>query len=380
MVRTKSPLEDLVMTRIYPNPQFWRNRDVFVTGHTGFKGSWLTIWLHHLGARVHGYSLPAVSGSGGEKSLFDAAGVSELLTSHCEADIRNADLLRQKWKESEATALFHLAAQPLVRESYQRPAETFEVNIQGTVSVLEALKNVRRPAAAVIVTTDKCYENLEEIWGRRETDTLGGHDPYSASKAAAEIVVSAYRRSFFQSPTGSCISIATARAGNVIGGGDWAPERLIPDLARSLIKGQPAKIRNPKAVRPWQHVLEPLAGYLLLAERLWKEPTEPKWRSAWNFGPNPMDLWSVGRLADEFCSAWGDGANWEDVSNPNEPFETSFLHLNTDKALHQMCWRPRWSTSQAVKRTVRWYSASVAAFFNARHSCRLELDDYTGVR
>jgi CDP-glucose 4,6-dehydratase len=287
--------------------------------------------------------------------LFHAAGVAETLASHHEADLRDHERLFRVWRDSGATVLFHLAAQPLVRESYRQPYETFAVNALGSAAALEALRRAGRPAAAVLVTTDKCYENFEEVWGRRETDPLGGHDPYSASKAAAELAAASWRRAFFSPESG--VRLATARAGNVIGGGDWAAERLVPDLARACRAGRSAPVRNPGSVRPWQHVLESLSGYLLLAERLLTEPENPEWPSTWNFGPKPGEFWTVRRLAESFCAAWGAGASWSDVSDPAAPFESAFLSLCIDKASRRLGWRPRWNTAEAVARTAVWYRA-----------------------
>ena len=242
------------MTSLAPNMEFWKGREVMVTGHTGFKGSWLCLWLASLGARVHGYALPPESARPSDIPLFVSAGVGPKMAAHWEADVRDRELLAKVWRDSGATVLFHLAAQPLVRESYLRPFETFEVNSLGTAAVLEALRLAKRPAAAVIITTDKCYDNPETVWGRRESDPLGGRDPYSASKAAAELVAGAYRASFFQpdpSAPSQSVRVATARAGNVIGGGDWATDRLVPDLARAIKGGHKAIIRSPKAIRPW---------------------------------------------------------------------------------------------------------------------------------
>ena len=357
-----------------PSPEFWLGRDVLVTGHTGFKGSWLCLWLAEMGARVHGYALPAVIGQEGEEPLFRAAGVADILASHQEADVRYHERLFQVWRNSGASVLFHLAAQPLVRESYRQPYETFAVNTLGTVAALEALRRAGRPAAAVLVTTDKCYENFEEVWGRRETDPLGGHDPYSASKAAAELAVAAYRRSFF--PLRSGVRLATARAGNVIGGGEWAAERLVPDLARACRAGRGALVRNPRSVRPWQHVLDCLSGYLLLAERLLTEPDNPEWCSAWNFGPEPGDAWPVERLAEEFCKAWGPGAVWRDISEPEAPKETALLHLCIDKASRRMGWRPRWNTGEAVARTAAWYRAWASDSSHLSQITRRQLEEY----
>jgi CDP-glucose 4,6-dehydratase len=289
--------------------------------------------------------------------LFEAAGVRSVLASHYEADLRDRSFLAKVWQESGATVLFHLAAQPLVREGYRQPYETFEVNTLGTAAVLEALRLAGRPAATVLVTTDKCYENFEEVWGRRETDPLGGRDLYSASKAGAELAAAAWRQSFFPAEDlkEHGVRVATARGGNVIGGGDWAVDRLVPDLARAALAGRKALVRNPDSVRPWQHVLDCLAGYLLLAERLLIEPLAPQWCSAWNFGPEAGDVWPVGRLADAFCAAWGSGADWRDASEPGAPPETGFLSLCIDKARRDLGWRPRWATAEAVTRTAAWY-------------------------
>jgi CDP-glucose 4,6-dehydratase len=356
----------------------WRDRDVLVTGHTGFKGAWLCLWLNRLGARIHGYALPTASGSQGELSLFDAAGVRDILTSHCEADLRDRDCLLRAWRDSGATALFHLAAQPLVREGYARPYETFEINTQGTVAVLDVVRAVGRPSAAVMVTTDKCYENFEAVWGRRETDPLGGSDPYSASKAAAEVVVASYRQSYF--PAAGLkehrIRVATARGGNVIGGGDWAADRLMPDLARAALSGRAAVVRNPSSVRPWQHVLDCVSGYIVLAERLLAEPDNPEWCSAWNFGAEPGDFWTVARLADAFCSAWGRQASWREESGFAAPPETGILSLCIDKAVRRLGWRPRWNTAQAVAATAAWYNASARPEFEAGAACIRDICDY----
>jgi CDP-glucose 4,6-dehydratase len=370
-------MENLNLDYSFLKPDFWADRDVMVTGHTGFKGSWLCLWLAQMGARIHGYSLEAAKGPNGETPLFDLLDVKSDLSSHWEADIRDCDFFTAKWRESEASVLFHLAAQPLVRASYLKPYDTFQVNTQGTVSILEALRSAGRSTAAVMITSDKCYENPEEVWGRRESDHLGGHDPYSASKAAAEIVVASYRKSFFRYSEGwPKISAATARAGNVIGGGDWAEDRLVPDLARAFLGGREAIVRNPRAVRPWQHVLEPLAGYLLLAQRLWEEPGNPLWPSPWNFGPASSDVWPVSRLADCFAASWGGEASWKEVSEHDSPFESSFLHLNTDKALQKLGWRPRFKIDEAVRLTARWYRESAKDRFDARQACLKDISQY----
>jgi CDP-glucose 4,6-dehydratase len=372
-------MENLEMTFLSPNPDFWLDREVLVTGHTGFKGSWLCLWLANLGAKIHGYALPPVVNHPDEIPLFVAANVRSKLTAHWEADIRDSNLLAKVWNESGSTVLFHLAAQPLVHESYLRPYETFEVNTMGTVAVLEALRLANRPAAAVFVTTDKCYENLESVWSRRETDPLGGHDPYSASKSAAELTANAYRSSFFQADSladSPLIRMATARAANVIGGGDWAINRLVPDLARSLMNKREAIIQNPRAIRPWQHVLEALTGYIVLAERLWNEPENSLWRSAWNFGPNSLDILPVAEVADVFCAAWGDGARWLNISDPNAPYENSFLSICIDKAVQTLGWKPRLLTIDAIEKTALWYKKYSQAGFNAAEACALEIQNF----
>ncbi len=279
-------------------------RSVFLTGHTGFKGSWLAIWLDRLGARVSGYALSPPT----EPNNFLASNVGDLLAGNYVADVRNADSLTRAIADARPDAIFHLAAKALVQESYLQPRETFEVNIMGAVGVLDAVRSIGRPCAVVVVSSDKCYENREHVWGYREIDPMGGYDPYSASKGAVEIVTAAYRRSFFPPDrlAGHGIKVATARAGNVIGGGDWAKDRIIPDVVRHLQAGEAVPVRNPAAVRPWQHVLEPLSGYLTLAARMLGSD-DPRWCDAWNFGPLPGDEMPVGRLVDSFVAAWGAG-------------------------------------------------------------------------
>jgi CDP-glucose 4,6-dehydratase len=338
----------MVMT---PLAKTFAGRSVFVTGHTGFKGSWLAIWLHHLGAKVTGYALAPPT----QPSNFEASEVRDFLTGHHEADVRNPAALAEALDRAQPDVVFHLAAQALVRESYQSPRDTFDVNVLGTIGVLEAVRARGKPCVVVVVTSDKCYENREQVWGYREIDAMGGHDPYSASKGAAEIAVAAYRRSFFSVDrlAEHRIKVATTRAGNVIGGGDWAKDRIVTDIVRHLTAGQPVPVRSPRAVRPWQHVLEPLAGYLTLAAKM-LESDDARWCDAWNLGPVPGQEVSVGWLCDLFVTHWGEG-RWSDVSDPNQPHEAHVLRLCIDKSVHELGWRPRWGVAEGVRRTALWH-------------------------
>jgi CDP-glucose 4,6-dehydratase len=327
-------------------------RSVFVTGHTGFKGSWLSVWLNKLGARVTGYSLAAA-----ERSNFVVSNVGELLECHIEGDTRSLEQLHSAVDRADPDVIFHLAAQPLVRESYQRPRETFDVNVMGTCNLLEAVRLRRKPCVVIVVTSDKCYENLESHRAYREDDAMGGHDPYSASKGAAELLVSSYRRSFF-SPRrigDHGVQFATVRAGNVIGGGDWASDRIVPDIVAHLSTDRPVPVRNPEAVRPWQHVLEPLSGYLTLAERMLTS-RDAELCSGWNFGPSEAGTACVGQLVTEFCAAW-DGGAWRFIGDSNQPHEAKLLRLSIKKAQSRLGWRPVWNLEDTVKRTVEWYRA-----------------------
>jgi CDP-glucose 4,6-dehydratase len=326
-------------------------RSVFVTGHTGFKGSWLAIWLRHMGARVHGFSLPAVSAP----SNFEASRVRELLDSHVEADIRSSTALRSALDATAPEIVFHLAAQPLVRASYEQPQQTFEVNLMGTCNLLEVVRLRRKPCAVIIVTSDKCYENQESFRPYLEADAMGGHDPYSASKGAAELLVNSYRRSFFppERVAEHGVKVATVRAGNVIGGGDWARDRIVPDIIAHLQAGRPVPVRNPSAVRPWQHVLEPLNGYLTLAARMLSHD-DAELCSGWNFGPSEQGAARVSDLVSEFCSAW-DGGSWECVAQAHQPHEAKLLRLSIEKAKRQLGWQPVWDLEKTIGHTVRWY-------------------------
>ena len=333
---------------------FWLNKVVLVTGHTGFKGTWLCCWLLKLGAKVVGVSLDYPS----SPSLFEQMELEPQLV-HYVADIRDQQRLREIIVEISPDVLFHLAAQPLVRSSYDEPLYTWETNVLGTIHVLEALRCLHHPCAAVLITTDKCYENREWVYGYRETDALGGYDPYSSSKAAAEIAIASWRRSFFNKPD-NLIGIASARAGNVIGGGDWALDRIVPDAMRSLEKGDIIPVRNPRATRPWQHVLEPLSGYLLLAEQIYKALLNHQRDrlqmlcTAFNFGPKLEANRSVQELVTEILKYWP--GEWKDFSNPNALHEAGLLNLVTDKAYHTLGWQPRWDFETTVLRTTTWYA------------------------
>ncbi len=330
-------------------PEFWRDRPVVVTGHTGFKGGWLATWLLDLGARVTGYGLiPHTT-----PSYFTRCGLAERVTTHF-ADVRDAAALQAALASAQPRVVFHLAAQPIVRLSYKAPLETISVNVLGTSTLLEAVRHTPSVEAVVIVTSDKCYENIERAEGYREDDPLGGHDPYSASKAAAELIAAAYRRSFF---AGGGPRVATVRAGNVIGGGDWAADRLVPDAMRALVQGEPIRVRNPAAVRPWEHVLEPLGGYLRLAEHLTRSPA---FAGAWNFGPRDGDAVSVGTLADLIVGQW-EGAHWESKPEAGAPHEAGLLRLDWSKARTRLGWHPGLTIKEAVELTVAWYRAAAGS-------------------
>jgi CDP-glucose 4,6-dehydratase len=328
---------------------FFKGRSVLVTGHTGFKGSWLALWLHELGAAVTGLALPPNTAP----SHIELIGLKGLIH-HIEGDIRDLETVKKAFDIAKPEIVFHLAAQPIVRESYDDPKTTFDTNIGGTVNVLEAIRHCPTVKAAVVVTSDKCYENKEWVWGYRENDPMGGHDPYSASKGAMEIVCSAYLRSYFNKiGRGPHLGFATARAGNVIGGGDWAKDRIIPDCVRALSKNEPIIIRNPKATRPWQHVLDPLSGYLFLVKRLLADPDH--FSGSWNFGPVESGQIKVIELAEKFIKAWGGGQIEAPPSENNAPHEAHLLKLCIDKAIHELRWKPSLDSESAIDWTVDWY-------------------------
>jgi len=325
----------------------FQNKSVWLSGHTGFKGAWLAEWLLQLGANVHGFALPPNT----SPALFDQLGLAGRL-GHELNDIRDAAAVARSIHQAQPDFVFHLAAQPLVRESYATPVETYATNVMGTVHVLDALRALRKPCAAVCITTDKCYENVERKHAYCETDPLGGYDPYSSSKAAAEIAIAAYRQSFFKNRP---IKIASARAGNVIGGGDWATDRIVPDCIRALQRGEPISVRNPHATRPWQHVLEPLSGYLWLAARLTSDlrPPTSDLCSAFNFGPTHESNRTVAGLVQELLKHWP--GRWEDKSDPKAVHEAGLLQLSIEKARAMLGWTPVWKFPTAIEQTVRWY-------------------------
>ena len=347
-------------------------RSVFVTGHTGFKGSWLTLWLDALGAQVTGYALDPPT----EPSAFKAAGVADVLREDHRADLRDRPSLEAALRSSEPDVILHLAAQSVVLEGYSEPSETFSVNVMGTAVLLDAIRAVGRPAAVVIVTSDKCYANDGSGRPFVESDPLGGHDPYSASKAGTELVAAAYRESFFPpaSLASHGVAVATARAGNVIGGGDWTANGLVADTVRALDRDAPIRLRHPAAVRPWQHVLEPLDGYLALAASL-LGPDAASFCEGWNFGPVLEDDATVAVVVDRFVSRWGAGA-WLDTSRADDPPEAKVLRLSIDKARRELGWLPTWRLPEAIDRTVDWYRDVGAMSRTARQACLDDLSDY----
>ncbi len=346
------------------NPIFWRSKRVLVTGHTGFKGSWLSLWLQSLDANVIGLALAPTT----NPALFYEARVSEGMTSIL-GDICDYETVHRAMEKAQPEIVIHMAAQPLVRYSYQEPIKTYATNVMGTVNVLEAVRQVGTARAVINVTTDKCYENNEWIWGYRENEPMGGYDPYSSSKGCAELVTSAYRRSFYGS---AGIALASARAGNVIGGGDWAQDRLIPDVLRAFEKKQSVFIRYPNAIRPWQHVLEPLSGYLRLAEQLYQNVND--YSGPWNFGPNDHDAKSVEWIVEQMIVNWGHGASWQKDTN-KYPHEANYLKLDISKAKSQLAWSPKWSLQQALENIVYWHKCWINKE-DIRKLCLAQISNY----
>lgn len=343
---------------------------MFITGHTGFKGSWLCLWLHRLGAQVCGYALEPPT----NPSLFELAKIPDLLSSHCIGDVRDAASLAEAMLQAKPEIVIHMAAQPLVRDSYRIPVETYATNVMGTVHLLEAVRLCQSVRAVVNVTTDKCYENREWVWGYRENEPMGGFDPYSNSKGCSELVTAAYRSSFFSQERYSehRVAVATARAGNVIGGGDWAGDRLIPDIIRAIMASEAVKIRNPHSIRPWQHVLEPLSGYLALAQKLYESGTE--YADGWNFGPADEDAKPVEWIVQRLCEQWGADARYE-IDSGDHPHEAHYLKLDCSKAHMRLGWNPRWSLNTALEAIVEWTKA-YCADGNIREICLDQIDKY----
>lgn len=327
------------------SPEFWKDKRVFLTGHTGFKGSWLSLWLQDMGAIVKGFSLAPYT----TPNLFEVANVAEGMESEI-GDIRNLEIVTASMLAFNPDVLIHMAAQPLVRLSYTEPVETYATNVMGTIHVLEAARKCKNLKSIVAITTDKCYENKEWPWGYRENEPMGGHDPYSSSKGCCELLIASYRNSFFN--TTDTPALASVRAGNVIGGGDWSDDRLIPDILKAFEKSEPVVVRNPLSTRPWQHVLEPLSGYLVLAEELYTNGNA--FASGWNFGPKDEDCQSVERILNTMIKTWGTGASWQLDTNSN-PHEAGFLKLDCSKAAQQLKWVPKWNLEFTLKSIVDWH-------------------------
>lgn len=347
------------------SPTFWQGKKVFLTGHTGFKGSWLSLWLQSMGAQVQGFALrpPTIP------ALYDVAQVGLGMESQI-GDIRELPAITRSMVSFNPDVLIHMAAQPLVRLSYREPVETYATNVMGTVHVLEAARQCASLRAIVNVTTDKCYENQEWDWGYRENEPMGGHDPYSNSKGCVELVTAAYRNSFFQAP--GAPALASARAGNVIGGGDWAEDRLIPDILNAFAKALAVTVRNPLSTRPWQHVLEPLSGYLVLAQQLWEDGQA--FAQGWNFGPRDEDARPVEWILDRMVQAWGEGARWQLDENP-QPHEARYLKLDISKAHHRLHWSPTWTLESTLDRIINWQRAWLAGE-DMRAACIAEITAY----
>ena len=352
---------------------FYRNKRIFITGHTGFKGSWLCLWLHALGAKVIGYALNPPT----DPSLFGLCRIDRLVDSTI-ADVRDGVSLTNALLAAKPDIVIHMAAQPLVRDSYEIPVETYATNVMGTVHLFEATRHCDTVRALINVTTDKCYENKEWVWGYRESESLGGYDPYSSSKACSELVTSAYRNSFFGPKDHAThgVGVASARAGNVIGGGDWAPDRLVPDCIRAILKNEKVVIRNPQAIRPWQHVLEPLAGYLVLAQKLFDDG--PHYSEAWNFGPDDSDAKPVEWLVKELCAKWGNSASYT-LDAGKHPHEAHFLKLDCSKAKTVLGWRPLWDLKKAIDSIIEWTEA-YAGKKDVTAACMKQIEAYSSER
>jgi CDP-glucose 4,6-dehydratase len=358
-------MEDMGRLNGKVNPSFWKGKKVFVTGHTGFKGSWLSLWLKDMGAIVKGYALEPNT----TPNLFTEAKVGQHMDSEI-GDITDLKRITDSMMAFNPEVLIHMAAQPLVRLSYQEPVLTYATNVMGTVNVLEAARNCANLKAIVSVTTDKCYENKEWAWGYRENEPMGGHDPYSSSKGCAELVTAAYRKSFFNENNSAFL--ASARAGNVIGGGDWSDDRLIPDILKAFEKNDPVIVRNPMATRPWQHVLEPLSGYLVLAQHLYEDGSN--YAEGWNFGPKDEDCKPVNWILDKMVAKWGKGASWQ-LDKNNNPHEAGYLKLDCSKAAMHLNWYPKWNLEDTLESIINWHQHYLSGK-NIQEQCLLEIAKY----
>lgn len=359
------------MTNLDIFDNFYAGKRVLITGHTGFKGSWLAIWLQSLGAEIVGVGLDPLT----SRDNFLLSGIGDKIKADIRADIRDGEEMKRVFARYKPQIVFHLAAQPLVRLSYQCPVETWQTNVMGTINILEAIRATDSVKVGVMITTDKCYENKEQLWGYREDEPMGGYDPYSSSKGAAEIAISSWRRSFFNPEHygDHRKSIASVRAGNVIGGGDWASDRIIPDCIRALEAGDPIDIRSPKSIRPWQHVLEPLSGYMLLAKKMWDDPVG--YCEGWNFGPNLESVATVWDVATEVIDCYGSGT-LRDVSDPHALHEAKLLMLDISKARLRLGWRPRLDLPATVRLTVDWYKNYLAASPDVHTLCLTQIHQF----
>jgi CDP-glucose 4,6-dehydratase len=366
----QGPVEHLERQKHMIDKKFWKGKKVFITGHTGFKGSWLCLWLNKLGANVTGYALEPPT----DPNLFNLASINKLITS-LHGDVRDGKKLATALASAKPEIVFHLAAQPIVRDSYKIPVETYSINVMGTVNALEAVRLTGKKIRAFVnVTTDKVYENIERPRAYKESEPLGGYDPYSSSKACSELVTAAYRNSYFNPADfkkHKC-AVATARAGNVIGGGDWSTDRIVPDCIRSFSRGETVLLRNPHAIRPWQHVLEPLSGYLLLAQALVTKGA--CFAEAWNFGPPDHDCVPVEILVKKLCAAWGNGVRYQ-LSSDQGPHEASFLKLNCSKSISRLRWQPQWNLDTTMHSIAQWYM-SVPKIKSAREQCLQQIEEY----